>query len=1355
MTGLQTRATALDTVLDTFLDGAATDFVPDSSPEKAVATPSRRDITPYEADFTAVLLQQAIDAAEGILMDFAAQSDADDVLALAFGQDTSGQDNREGHRLQTLLQRWEVGEFSMLPIIEIRDASDINGAYGAYSSNTGRIYLSQTLFQSPQNSASPPFTPSIYSVLLEEIGHFVDDAVNPMDSPGDEGDIFARLVQGQSMDDFTLNQLRQENDTVSVQWNGTTVQLEQATPGANPAFDLIGLTQLRNDSRFADIDGSNTTVAVIDSGLDQYHSLLRSAYVTGYDFVNNTVSSVDRLQHGTHVSGTIGARDENVGIATDAGLIGLQVFQNGFASNGRIEDALEWVLANHERYNIVAVNMSLGSGFLTSESQSRFSMLYDDVKRLEDAGVAVVAAAGNNYKNTESQNVAEPGVFSTFAVGAVWQDGRYSNTRFDAGAIDYTTGADRIASFSQRMTGPNTLFAPGAYIRSTIPGGGLMEMAGTSMATPMVSGAIALLQEAALTFGGRKLSPNELVDILRSTADSVYDGDDENDNVRNTNTTYPRLNVYKAVTEVYERFQAIAPPSPKIGIFSSDVNGTLEGAILAPSLNGAATRPISGSIGIDGESTPIGDTDVDIYRFSVDSPGSVTIALTSHPTQRDDFDSFLRLFNASGQAIASDDNSGTGDFSRLTASLTTGTYYVGVSGDANRSYNPSEPSSGVAGDTGNYAIQFSLNNPDTDGTISGATAVNPGSSRVPYQVQGRIGQDGSTAVSIADVDMFEVYVPDAGRLLLDIDTPFSDGQYVDSLIRVFDENGLQVAFNDNGFAVDDQGQLTEFSTTFNNRVYRNPSNLSTFEGHTTDSFLSASVQGGRTYYVAVSERLNASYDPRTLTNRPSPNQTGLYNLAIAFASNDQNGTIDQAKRLPVLSLSGNRQLLSIGKDSTVQVGQKDVDIFQVKPGATGILDIDIDSRTGVTLSDSVDTVAYLFNGAGELLGRNDDRDGADPGLRVQVQANMDYYVAIAGYGNGNFDPFQLGSGSSSDTGDYYLTSRLLTEADAAKLTDNSLTANGIQDVQVGDVLDGTIGNDNGFITGPSDVDLYRFVPKATSTVSIRTLATNARTADTFLRLFDARGNELAFNDNETSTTRGSAIQFNVQAGATYYIGVSGNSSQPRNYNPVSGLGAVNGSEGNYTLTLSQLSSLVVGVSLVGTSNDDVLTGTEGNDFLTGRKGNDQLIGLGGDDTLAGNGGDDQLNGGAGNDQLNGGVRKDTLNGDAGNDILTGAGGKDILNGGDGDDYLDGKRGRDRYYGGDGADVFVLSSKRGRDRLYDYQDGIDTIALDGFKYRDLSIERRGKKALLLVDDRKIALINDTRVSDLTAADFTSL
>lgn len=101
---------------------------------------------------------------------------------------------------------------------------------------------------------------------------------------------------------------------------------------ANPAFDLIGLTKLRNDPEFADIDGSGLSVAVIDTGLDRTHPLLEPNYITGIDFVNGGDNPVDNQGHGTHVSGIVGASDGDIGVAPKVGLIGLQVFeQNGGA----------------------------------------------------------------------------------------------------------------------------------------------------------------------------------------------------------------------------------------------------------------------------------------------------------------------------------------------------------------------------------------------------------------------------------------------------------------------------------------------------------------------------------------------------------------------------------------------------------------------------------------------------------------------------------------------------------------------------------------------------------------------------------------------------------------------------------------------------------------------------------------------------------------------------------------------------------------------------------------------------------------------------------------------------------------
>ncbi|WP_240865916.1 S8 family serine peptidase, partial [Cylindrospermopsis raciborskii] len=277
--------------------------------------------------------------------------------------------------------------------------------------------------------------------------------------------------------------------------------------------------------------------------------------------------------HGTHVSGIIGATDPNIGVANNVDLIGLRVLGEG-QDGSEVARALQWVLDHRAEYNIVAVNMSLGirSAFYTRPPEGQDDPVYNSwgrlIQELEQAGVTVVSAAGNSYAQNHQnpslrENVSIPAIASTAAVGAVWQDGTVSNARW-SGSRDNTTGADRLVSFSQRLsTYPGMLFAPGAIIESTLPGNQIGGLAGTSMATPMVSGVVALMQDAALTFGDRLLTPNEIRRILLDTADRIVDGDDEDTNVTPTGSTYLRIDVYDAVQAVDRLFTS--PPPPRDG----------------------------------------------------------------------------------------------------------------------------------------------------------------------------------------------------------------------------------------------------------------------------------------------------------------------------------------------------------------------------------------------------------------------------------------------------------------------------------------------------------------------------------------------------------------------------------------------------------------------------------------------------------------------------------------------------------------------------------------------------------------------------------------------------------------------
>ena len=192
--------------------------------------------------------------------------------------------------------------------------------------------------------------------------------------------------------------------------------------------------------------------------------------------------------------------------------------------------------------------------------------------------------------------------------------------------------------------------------------------------------------------------------------------------------------------------------------------------------------------------TPLGDgafgsRDVDFYQFTAPA-GSTLKAITSLPAGGTAMDTVLRLFDSAGTPLAVNDDF-SGLYSRLDYTFTTaGTYYVGVSGAANAGYNPTSGGSGVAGSTGDYRLDLSLDIGDTLGTATVTGLAGTGSFA---QAAARIG-DGHFDSS--DVDLYQ-FSAAANSVLMAVTSQPAGGVAMDTFLRLFDSAGAPLAAENN------------------------------------------------------------------------------------------------------------------------------------------------------------------------------------------------------------------------------------------------------------------------------------------------------------------------------------------------------------------------------------------------------------------------------------------------------------------------------------------------------------------------------------------------------------------------------
>ncbi len=373
-----------------------------------------------------------------------------------------------------------------------------------------------------------------------------------------------------------LARLERSGEAASVQEDTADfAQLSQSTP-------LVEATEAAALGR----GGAGQHIAVLDTGIDKTHSFLTGKIVSEACFSArancpggvtsstavgsgvNCAYAVSGCRHGTHVAGIAAGKGTSFsGVARDAKLISINVFSRftGTECAGAGESpctksfvsdqikGLDRVFGLRGTFRIASVNMSLGGGKHTvnCDTDSRKAA----IDNLRSAGIATVIASGNNGFN---DGVSAPSCIST------------------AITVGSTTKTDAVSAFSNSHALVE-LLAPGSAINSSVPGGGFVPFDGTSMATPHVAGAWAVIRQVSAA------SVPTILSHLQSTGKPVTDPDNA--------VTKPRIRVLTASTRL--RDTGLKPGAGFI----------LQGGGIASNGVGLATRagaPATGTINLTG-----------------------------------------------------------------------------------------------------------------------------------------------------------------------------------------------------------------------------------------------------------------------------------------------------------------------------------------------------------------------------------------------------------------------------------------------------------------------------------------------------------------------------------------------------------------------------------------------------------------------------------------------------------------------------------------------------------------------------------------------------------------------------------
>ena len=483
------------------------------------------------------------------------------------------------------------------------------------------------------------------------------------------------------------------------------------------------------------------------------------------------------------------------------------------------------------------------------------------------------------------------------------------------------------------------------------------------------------------------------------------------------------------------------------------------------SFNGERSAVVNGAIDFG--------NDVDFYQFQANAGEDVILDLDANESGSA-LDGRLRLFDSLGNEIGNnDDRPAPGEAISLDPFLSftvsdTGDYFVGVSSVGNSDYDPNVVSDELSTQAvvGEYALEITLvddvSTSDPDNTLEEAIATE----------LDNIGQSATFSEAIepiGDVDLYRVQLDAGEGLVIDLDAaeflPLEkSASGFDSLLRLFDSSGKELATNDDG--------------------------LGSQEGFSLDSFLSFIASSTGDYYIGVSSAVNFEYDPVTGASLGAKvGKTGEYDLNIDLVEvvtidEDPDNTLEEAIATGIDN-SG-----SVTFSDTIE-SETDADLYRVQLDAGDNLLIDLDADE---LGSDLDRGLRLFDAAGnELVGVDAAAPGEessfDPLIDFTAEFAGDYFIGVSDsvYANSQYDPIKgitnLSQPTGNTKGNYDLTIEIIGNTiepvfanfDRLTGTDDADVLSGNRDSTVIDALDGddmvTGANNNDYLIGGAGSDV--------------------------------------------------------------------------------------------------------------------------------------------------------------------------------------------------------------------------------------------------------------------------------------------